>query len=75
MSDDKAKREGEAVLRRLGARRARYEEEGEALKAAIVKALSDTQGAVSRERAAELLGLHRSTLYELYMPRDERAAA
>lgn len=62
-------------LRRVGARRERHRAQEEALQEATqeaidkVRALAAEQGSISMEDAAELLGLHRSTIYEMYTPK------
>jgi transcriptional regulator of acetoin/glycerol metabolism len=53
-------------LRSLGKRRARMEREDEVLTKDIQQALEDAEGLLSVTEQAELLGLHRTTLYRVY---------
>lgn len=59
-------------LRALGKRREAQEQRDNELGAAIRDALARAEGKVSKAEAADLLGLHRTTLYRVYRP--ERAA-
>jgi DNA invertase Pin-like site-specific DNA recombinase len=63
-------------LRRLGSRRQRQRDAEEKLHADTVKALKDAEGVVPTTEAAELIGLNRSTVYEVYRGgREKRKAA
>lgn len=53
-------------LRSLGKRRARITRDDVALTEDIQQALQDAEGLVSVTEQAELLGLHRTTLYRVY---------
>jgi transcriptional regulator of acetoin/glycerol metabolism len=55
------------LLRRLGERRQRHLEAGERLAEEIRQALIATEGQVSRTEAASLLGVDRTTLYQVYL--------
>lgn len=57
-------------LRLLGERRARHDEDTVSLAADITAALVRAQGVVSRAEAARLIGIHRTTLYRVYLPHD-----
>lgn len=61
-----------AELRALGRRRAVQEEREHELSSDIRDALARAEGHISKAEAADLLGLHRTTLYRVYRP--ERAA-
>lgn len=55
-------------LRQLGERRARHDEDSASLAADITAALIRAQGVVPRAEAARLIGIHRTTLYRVYLP-------
>jgi transcriptional regulator of acetoin/glycerol metabolism len=55
------------LFRRLGERRQRHLEAGERLAEEIRQALAATEGQVSRTEAASLLGIDRTTLYQVYL--------
>lgn len=55
-------------LRQLGERRNQHEGDGTDLAADISDALMRAQGVVSRAEAARLIGIHRTTLYRVYLP-------
>lgn len=59
-----------AILRRLGQRRREHQLAGERLAEDIRLALEVTEGDVSRVDAAHLLGIDRTTLYQVYLKRD-----
>jgi transcriptional regulator of acetoin/glycerol metabolism len=59
--------ESVALLARLGAQRARLQEEQEALNEEIRQALVATDGEISKVEAAQLLGIDRTTLYRTYL--------
>lgn len=61
-----------AELRALGRRRAQQVERDAELSTQIRDALARAEGQITRTEAADLLGLHRTTLYRVYRP--ERAA-
>ncbi len=71
------KAEIEAKARRLGARRQRHSNEGEAIQESVAEVVAEARGVVPMERLAELLGMHRSSIYELYIggSSDEEPAA
>ena len=54
-------------LRLLGERRRSHEGDGETLAADITAALLRAEGEVSRAEAARLIGIHRTTLYRVYL--------
>lgn len=61
----------EAARRRLadlGARRRAHDEAGAALAKEIRRALVATDGVIPLTEAAELLDIHRTTLYRVYRP-------
>jgi transcriptional regulator of acetoin/glycerol metabolism len=53
-------------LAELGERRAAHDAEDEELSREIKKALKDARGKVSKTEAADLLRIHRTTLYRVY---------
>jgi transcriptional regulator of acetoin/glycerol metabolism len=55
------------LLQGLGERRQRHLEAGERLAEEIRQALIATEGQVSRTEAASLLGVDRTTLYQVYL--------
>lgn len=59
----------EAKARRVGARRRRHSEEGEAIQGAVAEVVASAReaGKPSMEKLADLLGMHRSSIYELYL--------
>jgi hypothetical protein len=57
----------EQKARRLGARRKRHSDEGDEIQKAIKSLAKESEGVVTRERLCDLLGMHRSSLYELYI--------
>lgn len=57
-----------AQLRALGRRRAQQEQRDIELSSEIRDALARAEGHVSKAEAADLLGLHRTTLYRVYRP-------
>lgn len=56
-----------ARLKELGERRKRNEAEDSAITEEIKSALADAEGEVSRTEAADLLQIHRTTLYRVYV--------
>lgn len=66
----------EAKARRVGARRKRHGDEGDAIQGAVAEVVAEAQGEVPMERLADLLGMHRSSIYELYIggSNDDNAA-
>lgn len=59
---------GRAMLTDLGERRRRHDAEGVKLAQEIREALEATDGVVPLTEAADLLGIHRTTLYRVYKP-------
>ena len=55
-------------LRSLGERRAQLNSDGSSLASEISDALAAADGIVSMSEAARLLGVHRTTLYRVYLP-------
>lgn len=55
-------------LRQLGERRSQHEGDGTSLAADIADALMRAEGVVSRAESARLIGIHRTTLYRVYLP-------
>ena len=60
------------ALRRLGVRRDRLRKEEKALHKDTKAALKQANGVIPVSEAAELLGLNRSTVYEVYRGGRER---
>ena len=56
----------EKELKTLGQRRAKLARQDSALQTEIERTLKKAHGKVSVVRAAELLGVHRTTLYRVY---------
>lgn len=54
-------------LRSLGERRARLTEDESSLAVEISDALRDAEGLIPRAEAARLIGVHRTTLYRVYL--------
>lgn len=76
MKQTEEQKETRSKLSRLGARRKRNVKEGEELQGDVRDAVKEARDAgVPMDEVAERLGIHRSTLYELYIEKDERAAA
>lgn len=59
-----------AELRALGRRRKSLTKQDAELAVQISDALARAEGEISKAEAADLLGLHRTTLYRVYRPRD-----
>lgn len=59
-------------LRQIGTRRGRMDSQRKSLHEDTIKALKDAKGVIPTTEAAELVGLNRSTVYEVY--RGGRAA-
>lgn len=55
-----------ARLAELGERRVAHDREDAELATEIRKALKDSRGVVSKSEAADLLRIHRTTLYRVY---------
>lgn len=62
-----SEKEIEAKLRRLGARRKRHQEEGKAIREAVTEAVAEARGVVPMQRAADLLDVHRGSLYDQFI--------
>lgn len=56
-----------AELDALGRRRAQRESDDAALTADIRRVLRECEGEISRTEAADRLGIHRTTLYRVYL--------
>lgn len=65
---DEVRRETELRLQDIGRRRAALAAASEELHRDASIALKAAKGVVPMRRAAELTGLNRSTIYELYLP-------
>lgn len=57
-----------AMLTDLGKRRTKHDAEGVELAKEIREALEQTEGVIPLTEAADLLGIHRTTLYRVYKP-------
>lgn len=55
-----------AILKALGERRSNLKLDGDDLTEEMAAALREAQGQVSVTEAADLLGVHRTTVYRLY---------
>lgn len=62
-------------LRRLGRRRDTIEANEQQLASEIEEALGDAYGVISVAEASRLLGVHRTTVYRVYHPHEQRPAA
>lgn len=59
-------------LKALGNRRERQAQKDNELQDAVTEALKETEGVISVTEAASLLGLNRSTIYEVYRKKRTR---
>lgn len=62
-----------AELQRLGGRRARLKAREEELSEDAEKVLRESFGVISVAEASRLLGIHRTTVYRVYHPHEQRS--
>lgn len=63
-------RQVRTALKRIGRRREKLAESQDQLRADTVEGLNMAKGVISTSEAARLVGLNRSTVYEVYRKKD-----
>lgn len=62
-----------ATLKRIGKRRSRLKADEERLTEDAEAALRESFGVISVAEASRLLGIHRTTVYRVYHPHEQRS--